>query len=235
MSAEASTPPASPAATSEPAVESEDVSALSGDASEPDLQQQRPGEAPPPQPVLEVPAPIDPELGLRVAGSVPAAGFSFLVGCVAVAGVLVVAGIGTIALTTRASENRGEERAARAIESMRTLRQAQIKFREQDLDQDGVKDFGTLAELGMAGLIDADLASGIKDGYRFEVGPSQVSPDRDYMAVANPFAMGRNERSYVANQKGTLYVFFNQHLELDLEGCAIPPGGTRVPANSPRR
>jgi hypothetical protein len=52
-----------------------------------------------------------------------------------------------------------------ALSSLKTIREAERSFKVKK--EDGK--YGTLVELGAAELIDPSLASGIKDGYRFEV------------------------------------------------------------------
>ena len=53
----------------------------------------------------------------------------------------------------------------RAVTSLRSIRAAQLSFKSTK----GVGKYGTLDELAAAKLIDPTLASGIKNGYRFEV------------------------------------------------------------------
>ena len=78
---------------------------------------------------------------------------------------IVVAVIGIIAAIAVPNLIRSRDAAqeASAIASLRTLATAQITFSATT----GNGQFGTLAELNTAGLIDEALAAGTKDGYTF--------------------------------------------------------------------
>lgn len=65
-----------------------------------------------------------------------------------------------------------------AQSSLRLIRKAEATYRSQD----GQNRFGTLQQLHSSGLIDADLASGAKNGYRFDV---RVGKD-SFTAIATP-------------------------------------------------
>lgn len=65
-----------------------------------------------------------------------------------------------------------------AQSSLRAVRKAETTYRSQNQNR-----FGTLQELHSAGLVDAELASGIKDGYRFDVAPAGQD---SYTATAVP-------------------------------------------------
>lgn len=65
-----------------------------------------------------------------------------------------------------------------AQSSLRAIRKAETTYRSQDPQNR----FGTLQELHSSGLIEVDLASGTKDGYRYDV---QVSKD-SFSATATP-------------------------------------------------
>ena len=65
-----------------------------------------------------------------------------------------------------------------AQSSLRLIRKAETTYRSQDRENR----FGTLQELHLSGLIDTDLASGAKNGYRFDV---RVGKD-SFAAIATP-------------------------------------------------
>ena len=65
-----------------------------------------------------------------------------------------------------------------AQSSLRLIRKAETLYRSQNRQNR----FGTLEELHSSGLIDADLASGAKNGYRFDV---RVGKD-SFTAIATP-------------------------------------------------
>lgn len=65
-----------------------------------------------------------------------------------------------------------------AQSAMRSIRKAENIYRSRDSQNR----FGTLQELHSSGLIDADLASGTKNGYRYDV---RVGKD-SFSAIATP-------------------------------------------------
>ena len=65
-----------------------------------------------------------------------------------------------------------------AQSSLRLIRKAESAYRSKDQQSR----FGTLQELHSSGLIDAALASGAKDGYRFDVRAGNDS----FIAIATP-------------------------------------------------
>jgi hypothetical protein len=75
-----------------------------------------------------------------------------------------------------------------AVRTLERIATAQATFREHDRDGDGKLDYGTLAELTSATLVDATLGAGARQGYRFEVVPSANDPERAWMATASPTA-----------------------------------------------
>ena len=65
-----------------------------------------------------------------------------------------------------------------AQSSLRLIRKAESTYRSQDSQHR----FGTLLELHARGLIEAELASGTKDGYRYQVNVGNDS----FTAIATP-------------------------------------------------
>ena len=189
-------------------------------------------EASPPPPLddlLDEPLELDPDTAERVVGALPNMVFALLGGCLAVAGVALVVAVGSVAALPTLREARSQTMEREAIAALREVAEAQARFRREDLDANKVKDFGALGQLGLADLLDPDLASGVKNGYRFEVGASAVAPTAEWMAVANPIGlMNRGGRSFVINHEGVVHFVFNQHLTLDLHTCPIPQGAARV-------
>lgn len=123
---------------------------------------------------------------------------------------IVVAIIGIIAaiavpnlLKTRQAANE-----ASAISSIRTITVSQAKY--QSTDGRG-KDFATsLAALGADGLIDTNLASGIKSGFNFSMtGAVSTTTSPSYFDVtgwpssAGSFGTGR--RSFYSNETYVIY------------------------------
>ena len=127
-------------------------------------------------------------------------------------------------VAARVTLRRNEERA---IEALGELARAQQRFREGDLDQDGAGDFGTLAELGAAGLIEAELATGELAGYAFALRVSADFPDLCWIATATPARPGASgERSFTINFEGAVHAAPDP-LPLP-EDCRIPPQAARV-------
>lgn len=103
---------------------------------------------------------------------------------------------------------------------------AQERFRTEDLDRNGVNDYGDLGSLFRAGLIDSELAHGMKYGYAFEVRPSRASPEYRWMGVANPSHPSVDDRSFLVNHIGTIY--YRHGLSNLNEDCEIPPDARRL-------
>jgi hypothetical protein len=115
--------------------------------------------------------------------------------------------------------------SAAPIGALKTINSSQTLFREGDKEGDGTLDYGTLAELNDAALIDSALGSGRKDGYVFQVRPSPHTPELLWMAIANPEEPGvTGDRYYVTNQAGIIYYTGSLGSAFELnEACEIPP------------
>jgi hypothetical protein len=110
---------------------------------------------------------------------------------------------------------------AHAIGALKQLNTQQFLFREGGKDEDGSFQYGSLRQLGEAGLIDAELASGTKGGYLFQLAPAPETPEFLWMAVANPAPGGKGENSYCINQSGVVFYTDQGPLQLD-PACEIP-------------
>jgi len=107
---------------------------------------------------------------------------------------LVVAGLLADLSCGNARYRLNEESAAL---SMKSIRSAERKF----FTTDGKGRYGTLGELGIAGLIDSKLATGIKDGYQFEIRVEGAS----FKATAIPVEYDRTGSwSFYMNESGVL-------------------------------
>ena len=160
--------------------------------------------------------------------------FASLSGCLLVALVLVLALVGAVLAlpTLREGNQRATEREA--IRALRELEAAQTKFREDDLDGDGIRNFGSLGQLARAGLIGPDLASGVLRGFRLEVQPSQTEPEEAWIAVANR-AETHTGRSFVLNHKGAIHYTYGELISPDLYRCTLPEGAHRMDKGEERR
>lgn len=91
----------------------------------------------------------------------------------------------------------------RAMKSLRAILDAETKFQAAA----GKGEYGDLKELRDATLIDDDLASGIKDGYRFTIiiKKSTLSTPPSIDLVARPGEYGKNgRRSFYLTEAGVL-------------------------------
>ncbi len=114
-----------------------------------------------------------------------------------------------------------------AITALRAISSQQELFRTKELGERGAG-YASLAELEAAGLIEADLGSGHKAGYAFEVAPNARDPEAGWHGVANPLVPGASgRRSFVINQAGVLYAS-DRRIALDRARCQIPTSAIPV-------
>lgn len=106
-----------------------------------------------------------------------------------------------------------------ALRALKLLRSVQTAFLEDDGDGDGVRDYGTLAELGAAGRIDAALARGERRGYRFELRVEGADDDARWSASACPREPGAG-RCFVTSWSGPIKV--TKAPPVLGEGCGLP-------------
>jgi hypothetical protein len=163
-------------------------------------------------------------------------------GCVALGLLPVLLFVPIVAILPDFIEARGGGVEKYAVGALKTLNSAQTLFREGDKDQDGTLDYGTLAELSDAMVVDSLLGSGVKMGYRFEVRVSGTSPEYLWMAVANPlpprpptlrerlrhpFARPERHRSFATNHSGLIFYALDAELVCS-DACAIPSSCVQV-------
>jgi type IV pilus assembly protein PilA len=121
-------------------------------------------------------------------------------------------------------EARKNGNETRAIGALGRIAAAQAIFREGDKEGDGNLDYGTLAELGEAGLIDAVLATGMKDGYLFESAYGATTSEFIWFAVASPVEPGHTgDRYWAINHEGVPYYTSEQPFEMNTVDCTMPP------------
>jgi hypothetical protein len=121
----------------------------------------------------------------------------------------------------RLRQKREHEQSAKR--ALWTIAEAQSIFREGDKDGNGVLDYGTLAQLGAARLIDPELASGTKDGYVFAAGPSTSTSEYLWFAVANPEVPGvTGDRSFATNYSAVIFYSTTAQIALNTTDCVIP-------------
>lgn len=151
--------------------------------------------------------------------------------------VLVICGLGgfcfcipTIAAIAipKFIEARKQGNEASAIGALRTLTTAQAIYVETNVGDDGKRCYGTLQQLGAKNLIDPVLASGIKQGYKFNCQPLE-DPSKGYWVIARPAIPGKTgERYFYADPSGALYFSLKDSDEFDRKTGAPPKGWQRI-------
>ena len=123
--------------------------------------------------------------------------------------ILIIAALAAIAIPNLlAARKNGNESAA--IGALKTISTAQRLFREGDKDGDGTYDYGTLSELGTAGLIDGVLGGGSKQGYNFVTQSGASSTQFVFWATADPVVQGGSgDRNFATNHTGVIYYTVN--------------------------
>jgi hypothetical protein len=114
---------------------------------------------------------------------------------------------------------------AAAIGALKAISSAQSLFREGDKDRNNILDYASgLEDLGKCNLIDAILASGTKQGYRFAVTSGAKAPEFTWMAVASPLQPGKTgNRHFAVNHTGVIYTS-DKPFDLDGVTCKIKGG-----------
>jgi hypothetical protein len=126
---------------------------------------------------------------------------------------LVLLDLPTLAFEWDAAEMESTERAA--IEGLKKIAEAVESYRRtysrlpESLAKLGPPPRGSAAGLGAAGLLEADLASGIRSGYRFRYvisGGNSLGAPAKYELAATPEAYGRTgRRSFFRDTNGGLH------------------------------
>lgn len=117
---------------------------------------------------------------------------------------VVAFGVGIVAAAAIPNllEARMRANEAAAIATLRTLVVVQSLYRDVDKNGDGQANFApTFEELARYDLIDAVLASGVRQGYRFELSAT----DSEFQVVATPVEPGRSgRRSFFVDDSGVI-------------------------------
>lgn len=161
--------------------------------------------------------------GDKVVSPAATALLSFMAGTTLTAGLCVIGAIVaavTVPTTVQARAGHNEEAA---VEALRALAAAQRRFHDEDLEGDGLADYGDLAELAAVGLIDADLASGVRQGYTFQAAPAATARTERWSAVASPLVDGRTGRRHLAvDHRGTVRFRYYRPIPLDARDAMLP-------------
>lgn len=141
-------------------------------------------------------------------GSKRVAGYVLLI-YVGLAVLLVLIGLAVFALPYFMRADLAPDEGLSAIGALRTITTAQVIFREDDRDENGVKDYSDLEGLRAADLVGASLGAGIRGGYRFTVvagGPADAAGEQTWWAAADPMVQdGDPHRHFFTNQTGVIY------------------------------
>lgn len=123
---------------------------------------------------------------------------------------------------------RQPDRGSLAIGALRTLTTAETLYRQRDTDGDGRYVYGSLAELGAAGLIGPELAAGRRTGYVFKLEVVPGAAEKRWWAVARPERPGVDgDRVFFVNQDGTIW-FGLKDVEVDPATGAVPAGMSAI-------
>jgi type IV pilus assembly protein PilA len=122
--------------------------------------------------------------------------------------VVIIGIIAAIAIPNLLASRRAANEAS-AISSLRTLSGAEATFQTSV----GNGEYGDLAALGTAGLVDSVMQAGTKSGYAFTVATALRSANGglavyDAKAVPSTFGAtvsGTGSRSFYANESGVIY------------------------------
>jgi hypothetical protein len=127
-------------------------------------------------------------------------------------------------------ESRKHSNEASAIGALKAIASAESRFREGDAEQDGNLDYGMLSELAATGLIDAEVGTGTKAGYRFSANYSFTTSEFLWFGSTAPTRAGMTgDRSFVTNQAGLIYYTTGLAPTLDTLSCDLAAGRQLVP------
>jgi type IV pilus assembly protein PilA len=116
--------------------------------------------------------------------------------------IAIIAIIAAIAIPNLIESRKGSNEAA-AIGALRTIASAQTLFHDGDKDKNGVLDYATsIGALGKAGLVDSQLATGVKQGYEFVIGGVDLT---HWQAKARPTTTGKTgDRFFFVDESGVI-------------------------------
>lgn len=149
-------------------------------------------------------------------------------------GVLTVAAVVAAISIPGVVSARPQANEAAAVGALKTIVTAQTAFLEQDLDGDGARQFGDLAALGRARVIDEVLATGTKQGYLFQCRPGPLTPELLWAAAASPMTPGvSGARYFYTNHSGVIWHRLDRPYDLSDPLCGPPPGQEYPYASQP--
>jgi type IV pilus assembly protein PilA len=119
--------------------------------------------------------------------------------------VLLISALAAIAIPNMlAARKSGNE--AGAIGALKAIGTSQRLFREGDKDSNGLFDYGNLAALGAANLLDPILVSGTRQGYDFNTQAGTAGVLYIFWATADPTTpSSTGDRHFACNNSGVIY------------------------------
>ena len=132
----------------------------------------------------------------------------------ALSGLALVLALGA----TWAADREDEERA---VDSLRKIAKAEDAFQAAEKQRTGNAVYGMLSELSNAGLIEAVLGTGTKDGYLFEAARSSTTSELLWFGTASPAAPSNGSHFFFVNQSGAV-LEASEALKVDRSTCAPP-------------
>ena len=139
--------------------------------------------------------------------------------------VAIIAIIAAIAIPNLLAAKRASNEIG-AVAALKSISTSQRLFRESDAEGDGEFDYGTLAELATAGVIDDILGTGTRSGYQFESDAGFNNRFFVFWAVGNPRQFGRTgDRSFATNHQGVIFYTTEIFNTATVESDALLPDG----------
>ena len=129
---------------------------------------------------------------------------------------LVLVGVVAEAIPNLASAADGGANESSAIRHLRTLADAELKFKATT----GKGRFGTMSELKEEKLIEADLASGLKDGYCFQL--MTTSETFEVAAVPAKYPSDGRRSFYFSLEDGIIRAADKQGRAADVNDLPLP-------------
>lgn len=138
----------------------------------------------------------------------------------AIVAIIAAIGIPNLLSSRKAANESG------AMASLKAIHNSQVIFYERDPDLNNQKDFGSLAQLQAADLLDDVLGNGVKQGYDFRTQPSTTTPTAVWWADAQPSVPGSTGNRYFAlNQSGVILYATTVPISVDTV-TGVLTGGT---------
>lgn len=149
----------------------------------------------------------------------------FAYGCVP----MCVISLGVVAIPKLFVSGHGPSHDTLARRALRTIIGAESIFREGDKDKNGLQDYGTLAQLSQARLVEEVLGSGTRSGYLFRVAPSSSTSEFLWFATATPVVpTTTGDRYFCTNQAGLIFYTTAGAFALNTTDCQIPSNAQPV-------